>query len=94
MSDNKKDIGIDILNQLKPDGHLGILNGLSKSAPTMADGILEFIFGSLYADDTLDLKTHQIITLSCLATLGFPKDQIEYHIKKRRAQLFLKPDVI
>ncbi|OAJ35335.1 carboxymuconolactone decarboxylase family protein [Piscirickettsia salmonis] len=81
MSINKQNTGIKILNQLKKDGQLGIINGLSESAPIMVEGILEFIFGTLYADDTLDLKTHQIITLSCLATLGFPKDQIEYHIK-------------
>ncbi|MBN8828363.1 MAG: carboxymuconolactone decarboxylase family protein [Sphingobacteriia bacterium] len=81
MKSEKFQKGKSILDKLSPNGSDNILNNMGKFSPDMAEYIHEYIFGSLYARDGLDLKTKQIITLTCLAMLGFAKPQLEYHIK-------------
>ena len=77
----KLEKGKEILNQLRPNGAEGVLNGMGKFAPDMANFILEFIFGELYGRPGLDLKTKQIVTLTALAVQGFPTNQLSYHIQ-------------
>lgn len=80
MKSERLEIGSQILNNLIKDGAKGVVNGLGKVAPELSENVLEFIFGRLYDDKTLDLKTKQIITITVLATLGYAKPQLAYHI--------------
>ncbi len=80
MESDRLEIGSQILNNLKKDGADGVLKGLGKVAPELAENVLAFIFGRLYDSKLLDLKTKQIITITVLATLGYAKPQLAYHI--------------
>lgn len=68
------------INELIEGGDAGVLKGLSKTAPDLANYVLEFIFGDLYSRDGLDLKIKQMLTVTILATLGNAKPQLGYHI--------------
>jgi 4-carboxymuconolactone decarboxylase len=78
---DKKNIGIEILESMRKKGSDGVLNGHKDLSPDMGDYILEFIFGTLYAREGLDLKTKQMITITALAVLGNARPQLEYHIQ-------------
>ncbi len=68
------------INKLCPGGDQAVLKGLGKTAPDLANYVLEFIFGDLYHRDGLELKTKQMLTVTILATLGNAKPQLAYHI--------------
>lgn len=68
------------INELMENADQGVLKGLGKTAPDLANYVLEFIFGDLYSRSGLDLKTKQILTITILATLGNAKPQLAYHI--------------
>lgn len=69
------------INELMENADQGVLKGLGKVAPDLADYVIEFVFGDLYSRSGLDLKTKQILTVTMLATLGNAKPQLAYHIK-------------
>lgn len=69
------------IQELMKNADEGVLKGLGKTAPDLANYVLEFIFGDLYSRSGLDLKTKQMLTITMLATLGNAKPQLAYHIK-------------
>lgn len=73
--------GAKKINELMPGADQNILKGLGKTAPDLANYVLEFVFGDLYSRSGLDLKTKQILTITTLATLANAKPQLAYHIK-------------
>ena len=73
--------GAKKIQELMPEGDQAVLKGLGKTAPDLANYVLEFIFGDLYNRPGLDLKTKQMLTITILATLGNAKPQLAYHIK-------------
>lgn len=74
------DRGKKKINELMENADQGVLKGLGKTAPDLANYVLEFIFGDLYSRPGLDLKTKQMLTITILATLGNAKPQLAYHI--------------
>lgn len=80
MSTERLERGKKTINELMEGGDLGVLKGLGKTAPDLANYVLEFIFGDLYSRQGLDLKTKQMLTVTILATLGNAKPQLGYHI--------------
>ena len=81
MENERFERGSKKINELAAGADQGILKGLGKTAPDLAKYVLEFVFGDLYSQDGLDLKTKQILTVTILATLGNAKPQLAYHIK-------------
>ena len=81
MSSERFERGVKNINELMENGDKGVLKGLGKTAPDLANYVIEFIFGDLYNRSGLDLKTKQILTITILATLGNAKPQLAYHIK-------------
>lgn len=80
MSSERFNRGVIKINELMEGAEQGVLKGLGKVAPDLANYVLEFIFGDLYDRPGLDLKTKQMITITALATLGNAKPQLAYHI--------------
>jgi len=80
MTKQRLERGIKKINELLPGADQGILTGLGKTAPDLANYVLEFIFGDLYSRPGFDLKTKQMLTITILATLGNAKPQLAYHI--------------
>ena len=81
MNSERFERGVKKINELVENGDQGVLKGLGKVAPDLANYVIEFIFGDLYSRQGLDLKTKQILTITILATLGNAKPQLAYHIK-------------
>ena len=69
------------MNQLMEGADKATLKGLGKTAPDLANYVVEFVFGDIYSREGLDLKTKQMLTITMLATLGNAKPQLAYHIK-------------
>ena len=80
MSNERFERGSRKINELLPNGDQGVLKGLGKIAPDLANYVLEFIFGDLYARPGLELKIKQMLTITILTTLGNAKPQLAYHI--------------
>jgi 4-carboxymuconolactone decarboxylase len=80
MQSERFERGTKLINALIEGGDQAILKGLGKTAPDLANYVLEFIFGDLYSRSGFDLKTKQILTITILATLGNAKPQLAYHI--------------
>src|SRR3990167_3721194 len=80
MSNERFERGSRKINELLPNGDQGVLKGLGKIAPDLANYVLEFIFGVLYARPGLELKIKQMLTITILTTLGNAKPQLAYHI--------------
>jgi len=81
MSNDRFERGSKKIQELVENGDQGVLKGLGKTAPDLANYVLEFIFGDLYSRPGLELKTKQMLTITILATLGNAKPQLAYHIK-------------
>lgn len=73
--------GSEKINELMAGADQNVLKGLGKTAPDLANYVLEFVFGDLYSRSGLDLKTKQMLTITILATLGNAKPQLAFHIK-------------
>lgn len=73
--------GSQKINELMSGADQNVLKGLGKTAPDLANYVLEFVFGDLYSRSGLDIKTKQILTITILATLGNAKPQLAFHIK-------------
>lgn len=86
--------GTDIINTLTPKGADKLLAGMKEIAPDLSNLVLEHVFGDIYAREGLDIKTKQIITLTSLATIGFAKPQLYYHIKAALRLGLSKEDII
>lgn len=80
MSSERLERGKAKINELMEGADQGVLKGLGKTAPDLANYVLEFIFGDLYSRPGLELKTKQMLTVTILATLGNAKPQLAYHI--------------
>lgn len=80
MNSERLERGKRKINELMVGADQGVLKGLGKTAPDLANYVLEFVFGDLYSRSGLDLKTKQILTITILATLGNAKPQLAYHI--------------
>lgn len=81
MTNERFERGCKQIQKLVEGGDQGVLKGLGKTAPDLANYVLEFIFGDLYNRPGLDLRTKQMLTITILATLGNAKPQLAYHIK-------------
>ena len=81
MSNNRFERGSKKIQELMENADQGVINGLGKTAPDLANYVLEFIFGDLYSRPGLDLKTKQMLTITILATLANAKPQLAYQIK-------------
>ncbi len=81
MSSDRIERGIELLEQFRKGGSQSVQKNYSEIAPDIAEYILGFIFGDLYARPGLDLKTKQTITITALAVLGNAKPQLAYHIE-------------
>lgn len=80
MTSDRLKKGSNKINELMKDADQSVLKGLGKTAPDLANYVLEFIFGDLYSRRGLELKTKQMLTITILATLGNAKPQLAYHI--------------
>lgn len=73
--------GLNHLSALNGGDGAAVVSGLRSFAPAAADSVVEFIFGDLYANQDLDLRSRQIATIAAIATLGHAQPQLEIHLR-------------
>jgi 4-carboxymuconolactone decarboxylase len=81
MKNDRFERGSSKIQELNKNADQGLINGLGKIAPDLANYVLEFVFGDLYSREGLDIKTKQMLTITILATLGNATPQLAFHIK-------------
>jgi len=75
------ELGRMTLGALHGDSGLGYVERLARSCPEMADLLLAFPYGSLYARPGLDIRGRQIATIAALTTLGDCEHELVIHIR-------------
>lgn len=74
--------GIEIAERLAPEKLDEFASSrVAELAPDFARMAIEFPLGDLYARDSLDLRSREIVALASLATLGHASPQLRIHIR-------------
>jgi 4-carboxymuconolactone decarboxylase len=60
---------------------LGYVDRLAQVSPEMADLLLAYPYGSVYARPGLGLRDRQIATIAALATLGGAEHELSIHVR-------------
>ena len=72
--------GIKLVEKLYGGVGARTLASLRKTAPQLADYIVEFVFGDVFSRPQLDLKTRELITVAALTAMGTAPAQLRAHI--------------
>jgi len=87
--------GIDIAEQLAADkvAHF-VQSGVAEVAPDFARMVIEFAFGDIYARDTLDLRTRELVAIAALAAKATAGPQLRMHVESAAGCGITKAEVI
>lgn len=66
---------------------------LGDFAPQFAEFNDNVLFGEVWSDDTLDLKTRSIITVTCLVSKGLIDSSFQYHLASAKANGVTKEEM-
>lgn len=72
--------GLKALNSLDTAASKRLMDELKDIAPEMADFIIEFAYGDVYARPGLDPKSRQVATIAALTAMGNARPQLKFHI--------------
>ena len=78
--DSKHARGLATLEKLFGAAGKQVIESFDDIAPDMGRYIVEHIFGDIYADPVLDLKTRQLANVAALTTLGYAKPFLKTHV--------------
>ncbi len=67
---NPKSVGMEVREKFFGEDGPKALEKLQKHSPRIARWVMENLFGEVYANKTLDLRTRSLCTLSALIVLG------------------------
>ena len=73
--------GLNLLALIGGENFDGPINNLANLSTKMARFTVEFPYGDVLSDKSLDLKTRQICTISSLITQGSNQSQLKFHMK-------------
>lgn len=80
MAESRFERGSRILDSIDGQGGQAVVDSLQDIAPELGRWIVEFAFGDVYADPTLDARQRELVTLGCLVTQGDTAPQLRVHI--------------
>lgn len=73
--------GVEVIHQLSSDSLEEFLTSrVAEIAPDFARMAIEFSFGDIYARDTLELETREVVAIAGLASLGHAGPQLRMHV--------------
>jgi 4-carboxymuconolactone decarboxylase len=78
---DKKEMGWRKIEELAGERGLRAMEEIEKISPRLAKLALEFGYGDVYADSSLDLQQRALITLSSLITQGDIGRGLAYHFR-------------
>ncbi len=58
-----------------------VLDDLRKTAPALADFIIEYPYGDIYSRPGLDVRSRQIATIAALTAMGNAHEELRVHIQ-------------
>jgi len=61
-----------------------VLNDLVQFSPELARHIVDFAYGDVHSQDTLDVRTRALVVVAALAAMGTAQRQLETHIGTAR----------
>jgi len=87
--------GIDVAEKLAAEkiSHF-VDSGVAEVAPDFARMVIEFAFGDVYARDTLDLRSRELIAIAVLAATGIAGPQLRLHVESAASVGISKADII
>jgi len=74
-------LGLENLSKIDGQAGQNVIDALSPIAPDLARYVIEFPFGDVYEDQTLDLRSREIATIAALTALGNATPQLKVHIQ-------------
>lgn len=80
MAESRFERGSRILATIDGQGGQAVVDSLQDIAPELGNWIVEFAFGDVYADPTLDARQRELVTLGSLVTQGDTAPQLKVHI--------------
>lgn len=80
MAELRFERGSRILASIDGEGGQAVVESLQDIAPGLGKWIVEFAFGDVYADPTLDARQRELVTLGSLVTQGDTAPQLRVHI--------------
>lgn len=80
MAESRFERGSRILASIDGEGGQAVVESLQDIAPDLGKWIVEFAFGDVYADPTLDARQQELVTLGSLVTQGDTAPQLRVHI--------------
>lgn len=72
--------GLDILMGLSPQKMDIVTNRLAEVAPDFARTVIEYAFGEIFARETLDLHSRELIAVAALTARGDSIAQLRAHV--------------
>lgn len=80
MAESRFERGSRILASIDGEDGQAVVESLQDIAPDLGKWIVEFAFGDVYADPTLDARQRELVTLGSLVTQGDTAPQLRVHI--------------
>lgn len=72
--------GMETLRRIDGEAGQKVVDSLADISPALADQIVTWAFGQMYARDELPPRDRQLVTLGALAALGGCEPQLDVHI--------------
>lgn len=73
--------GRRVLKKIHGQRAVDMIDSMADIAPDMPRFVYEFPFAEIYTRPGLDLKSRQLVTVSCLATLANAGPQLKAHLR-------------
>lgn len=73
--------GRRVLRKIHGQRAVDTIDSMADIAPDMSRFVYEFPFAEIYTRNGLDLKSRQLVTVSCLATLANAGPQLKAHLR-------------
>jgi 4-carboxymuconolactone decarboxylase len=79
--ESRTELGWQSIQKLAGDNGIRAMKELLKTSPRLGKLALEFGYGDVYSNQTLDFKQRALITLSSLITQGDTGRGLAYHLR-------------
>jgi 4-carboxymuconolactone decarboxylase len=79
-ADSRRDRGLRALSEVSGASGQDVINSLSRSAPELADFIIDFSYGDVISRPVLDPKHKEIAIIAACVAMGTAKPQLKVHI--------------
>lgn len=80
MTEDRYQRGIEVLDELDPGAAERLEQHLGAVAPRLPRAMIEFVFGTVYADGEASLRDRELVAIGALAAQGGLALQLKTHV--------------